>query len=171
VTAFPLFYTSASPSTAPTPLGSKGDSVHLDTLPPERNIYSQTSREDDGRLREAQEARCLVQYLQMQTATKGETNRAGFGKPQMLLGDVNMTMSRLGPQMDDIQQRLEGSRRSDILDRFSTIPYTNHHQRIHDGRLEGTGEWQFEKAEYRAWRESSCTGRSQLAGRLVLAGS
>jgi len=46
------------------------------------------------------------------------------------------------------------SKRSDILEWISTIPYRIRHTRISDNRLEGTGEWILEK-EYRNWRLSS----------------
>jgi len=46
----------------------------------------------------------------------------------------------------------------------STIPYTEHHKRISEGRLEGTGEWLFEREEYCAWRSSSVSKLLLLRG-------
>ena len=45
--------------------------------------------------------------------------------------------------------------RTDILEWISTVPYTNHHMRISDGRLKGSGEWILKKERYRTWREST----------------
>jgi len=35
--------------------------------------------------------------------------RVGFENPRMLLADINMTISRLGPQSGDMLQKLEGA--------------------------------------------------------------
>jgi len=56
------------------------------------------------------------------------------------------------------------SRRSKILEWISTTPYTSHHKRISDGRLEGTCEWIFENAEYCAWRTSGVSMLLLLRG-------
>jgi len=45
--------------------------------------------------------------------------------------------------------------RTGILGWISTVPYTNHHKRISDDRLEGTGEWILGKEKYRTWRAST----------------
>ena len=45
--------------------------------------------------------------------------------------------------------------RTEILEWISTVPYTNHHKRISDDRLEGTGEWILKKEKYRTWRAST----------------
>jgi hypothetical protein len=75
-----------------------------------------------------------------------------------------MTISHLGSQIDNIQQTLEGSRKSEILEWISKIPYTNHHKRISGGRLNSTGDWLFERTEYRAWRSSSASKLLLLQG-------
>ena len=67
------------------------------------------------------------------------------------------------------QQRLVthntlASRRSEILEWVSAIPYTEHHKRISKGRLEGTVEWLFKKEEYCAWRSSSVSKLLLLRG-------
>jgi len=57
-----------------------------------------------------------------------------------------------------------GSMRSKILKWISTIPYTNHHKWISEGRLEGTGEWPFKKNAYCSWRSSSVSKLLLLRG-------
>ena len=54
--------------------------------------------------------------------------------------------------------------RSEILEWISNIPYTSHHKHISEGRLKGTGEWLFEREEYRTWRSSSASKLLLLRG-------
>ena len=56
------------------------------------------------------------------------------------------------------------SKRFEILKWISSIPYTSHHRRICEGRLEGTGEWLFKREEYRTWRSSSASKLLLLRG-------
>ena len=57
-----------------------------------------------------------------------------------------------------------GSKRSEILDWISDVPYTSHHKRIGEGRLEGTGKWLLGRDEYRTWRSSSASKLLLLRG-------
>ena len=57
-----------------------------------------------------------------------------------------------------------GSKRSEILEWISDVPYTSHHKRIGEGRLEGTGKWICEREEYHAWRSSSASKLLLLRG-------
>ena len=57
-----------------------------------------------------------------------------------------------------------GSKRSEILEWISNIPYTSHHKRIAEGRLRGTGGWLLEREEYRTWRSSSASKLLLLRG-------
>ena len=56
------------------------------------------------------------------------------------------------------------SKRSEILEWISNIPYTSHHKLIGEGRLKGTGEWLFEREEYRTWRSSNASKLLLLRG-------
>ena len=57
-----------------------------------------------------------------------------------------------------------GSKRSEILKWISDMPYTSHHQRIHEDRLQDTGKWLFAREEYRMWRSSSASKLLLLRG-------
>ena len=57
-----------------------------------------------------------------------------------------------------------GSKRSEILEWISDVPYTSHHKRIGEGRLEGTGKWLLGRDEYRTWRSSSASKLLLLRG-------
>jgi len=56
------------------------------------------------------------------------------------------------------------SKRSEILRWISIIPYTEHHTRITAARLAGTGEWLFQKGEYKEWLSSSVSKLLLLRG-------
>jgi hypothetical protein len=56
------------------------------------------------------------------------------------------------------------SKRSEILRWISVIPYTEHHTRITAARLAGTGEWLFQKREYKEWLSSSVSKLLLLRG-------
>jgi hypothetical protein len=47
---------------------------------------------------------------------------------------------------------------------ISTIPYTEHHKRIKTTRLKDTGEWLFQKEEYKEWLSSSASKLLLLRG-------
>ncbi|KAI5841659.1 hypothetical protein BZA05DRAFT_360374, partial [Tricharina praecox] len=70
------------------------------------------------------------------------------------------------------------ARSSEILEWISTIPYTSHHRRISERRLQGTGDWIFRKAEYCTWKSSGVSmllllrgipgaGKTFLASRVI----
>ncbi|KAI5793675.1 hypothetical protein FPQ18DRAFT_291438 [Pyronema domesticum] len=80
------------------------------------------------------------------------------------LENINNTMLHIQPQLHNIQDWLEDSERSSILEWISTIPYPSHHKRISAGRLEGTGKWLFERQEYRMWISSSVSKLLLLRG-------
>ncbi|KAI5813147.1 hypothetical protein BZA77DRAFT_346624 [Pyronema omphalodes] len=81
-----------------------------------------------------------------------QATRDDFKDLRAQLKDMNDTMSLM-------KHFIEDSERSSILQWISAIPYSSHHRRISEGRLEGTGEWLFERQEYEEWISS---GESKL---------
>jgi hypothetical protein len=94
----------------------------------------------------------------------------GFEGPSNAVGKYqqhNIAYSTSTPQHTRLVRRYGGSsdvathceylltsvdnERSSILQWISMIPYTSHHKRISEGRLEGTGKWLFERQEYTTW--------------------
>ncbi|KAI5813444.1 hypothetical protein BZA77DRAFT_296034 [Pyronema omphalodes] len=71
------------------------------------------------------------------------------------LKNIDNIMSDIQPHLISIQHWLEDSDKSSILQWISDIPYTSHHKRISEERLEGTGNWLFEREEYTTWMSSS----------------
>ena len=98
------------------------------------------------------------------------------------LNNIHQTASEIRAQIDKMQEKLEGtkahlspnsdqsaytivgSRRVKILKWLSGVPYTDHHKRISEGRLDGTAEWLFIKKEYRTWRSLSTSKLLLLRG-------
>ncbi|KAI5776308.1 hypothetical protein EDC01DRAFT_625555, partial [Geopyxis carbonaria] len=58
----------------------------------------------------------------------------------------------------------QSTERLELLQWLSSIPYTNHHQRISDSRLEGSGDWILARKEYKEWRSSSASKLLLLRG-------
>lgn len=54
------------------------------------------------------------------------------------------------------------SRKLEILQWLSVVPYKEHHTLIDDDRLEGTGEWLLSKTEYKEWRQEGCAEDRRL---------
>ncbi|KAI5813161.1 hypothetical protein BZA77DRAFT_346635, partial [Pyronema omphalodes] len=77
-----------------------------------------------------------------------QATRDDFKDLRAQLKDMNGTMSLM-------KHFIEDSERSAILHWISAIPYISHHKRISEGRLEGTGEWLFERPEYEEWLSSN----------------
>ncbi|KAI5813266.1 hypothetical protein BZA77DRAFT_346375 [Pyronema omphalodes] len=84
-----------------------------------------------------------------------QANCDGFEYLRGQLKDMNDMISDIQPHLHNVQNWLEDSDRSAILQWISTIPYISHHKRISEERLEGTGEWLFERPEYEEWMSSS----------------
>jgi len=94
-----------------------------------------------------------------------------FKKLRALLDGLGAAASRFDIKIENISHMLEDmstglavSNRSQILEWISTIPYTSHHRKISEGRLDGTGEWLLARNEYRDWRESSASKLLLLRG-------
>ncbi|KAI5810371.1 hypothetical protein BZA77DRAFT_172525 [Pyronema omphalodes] len=84
-----------------------------------------------------------------------QANCDGFEHLRGQLKDMNDMISHIQPHLHNVQNWLEDSDRSAILQWISAIPYISHHKRISEERLEGTGEWLFERPEYEEWMSSS----------------
>ncbi|KAF8422189.1 hypothetical protein EV426DRAFT_535554, partial [Tirmania nivea] len=96
--------------------------------------------------------------------TEAQSTRTGFERLQKLLEDVHLTVSPFRPRLDAIEQKLERARKSEILQWISEIPYTEHHTRISESRLNGTTDWLFKREEYWNWRVTSASKLLLLRG-------
>lgn len=53
-----------------------------------------------------------------------------------------------------INYLLSETERVAILRWFSVIPYQGHHDLASEGRVAGTGQWLFQRKEFRHWQQS-----------------
>ncbi|KAI5792038.1 hypothetical protein FPQ18DRAFT_291967, partial [Pyronema domesticum] len=95
---------------------------------------------------------------------KAESTRTELAHLRTQLENINNTTLHFQPQLQNIQDWLEDSERSSILEWISTIPYLRHHELINAGRLEGTGQWLLERQDYRTWISSSVSKLLLLRG-------
>ncbi|KAI5808454.1 hypothetical protein BZA77DRAFT_329745 [Pyronema omphalodes] len=89
------------------------------------------------------------------SVAQAKSTRSDLQDLRTRLENMNNTISDIQPQLDNIQNWLEECDRSSILQWISEIPYTKHHKRISEERLEGTGQWLFERHEYKSWISSN----------------
>ncbi|KAI5784286.1 hypothetical protein FPQ18DRAFT_298011, partial [Pyronema domesticum] len=95
---------------------------------------------------------------------KAESTRTELAHLRTQLEHITNSTLHIQPQLHNIQDRLEDSERSSILEWISTIPYRSHHERINAERLEGTGKWLLEREDYRTWISSSVSKLLLLRG-------
>ena len=53
-----------------------------------------------------------------------------------------------------INYRPSETERIAILKWFSVVPYQSHHDLASEGRVSGTGQWLFQRKEFRHWEQS-----------------
>ncbi|KAI5815829.1 hypothetical protein BZA77DRAFT_264853, partial [Pyronema omphalodes] len=63
--------------------------------------------------------------------------------------ELRTKLENMNGKISNMQLWLEEFDRSSILQWISEIPYTKHHKRISEERLKGTGQWIFERQEYK----------------------
>lgn len=57
-----------------------------------------------------------------------------------------------------------GSKKLELLQWLSRIPYSSHHESVRNGRLEGSGLWLFEHPQYVQWKKSKSSSLLWLHG-------
>ncbi|KAI5792009.1 hypothetical protein EDC01DRAFT_746799, partial [Geopyxis carbonaria] len=101
-----------------------------------------------------------------------------FARVFEFLIKVTDSTARFESKLDAIHTELQKSKRSEILKWTSNVPYEQHHQRIKETRLDGTGEWILQRNEYQEWRASSSSmllllhgipgaGKTRLVSRVI----
>ncbi|KAI5810798.1 hypothetical protein BZA77DRAFT_161382 [Pyronema omphalodes] len=93
-----------------------------------------------------------------------QSTRTDLAHLRAQLENIDNKMLHIQPQLHNIQDWLEESERSSILEWISNTPYTSHHERINLRRLEGTGMWLLKRDDYRAWISSSVSKLLLLRG-------
>lgn len=64
----------------------------------------------------------------------------------------------------NIADTVLGSKKLELLQWLSKIPYSKHHESVRSGRLEGSGLWLFEHPQYVQWRKSRSSSLLWLHG-------
>ena len=91
----------------------------------------------------------------------------------MLLEDFSSAMSRIDENVTAVYERIQGkstakvlgllpqinqlsseTERIAILEWFSVIPYQGHHDLASENRVADTGQWLFQRKEFRHWQQS-----------------
>ncbi|KAH0557050.1 hypothetical protein GP486_005162, partial [Trichoglossum hirsutum] len=84
-----------------------------------------------------------------------------------ILLDFSRPINRMRDQISDLHDNLEKSKRKEVLDWLSAVPYSKHHKNTQKDRLKGSGSWLLGRAEFREWRKSSASSVLWLHGILI----
>jgi hypothetical protein len=91
-------------------------------------------------------------------------NQRGRAELKDLLRDLEKPINRVSTQLADLHDNLQSSKRREILNWMSSVPYEQHHGNIRRDRLESSGLWLLHKDEFRLWRKSSTSSILWLHG-------
>ena len=83
-----------------------------------------------------------------------------------LLHTINGPILRMTSQLNGIEDRLDKSKRFEILRWVSAQPYLEHHEQISKKALTGTGRWLLEDPLYAKWHKGSTSSLLWLHGKV-----
>ena len=83
-----------------------------------------------------------------------------------LLHTINGPILRMTSQLNGIEDRLDRSKRFEILRWVSAQPYLEHHEQISKKALAGTGRWLLEDPLYAKWHKESTSSLLWLHGKV-----
>ena len=83
-----------------------------------------------------------------------------------LLRTIDGPILRMSSQLNGIEDRLDRSKRFDILRWISAQPYLEHHDQISKKALAGTGKWLLEDPLYEKWHKESTSSLLWLHGKV-----
>ena len=83
-----------------------------------------------------------------------------------LLHTIDGPILRMSSQLNSIEDRLDRSRRFEILRWISAQPYLEHHEQISKKALAGTGKWLLEDPLYAKWHKGSTSSLLWLHGKV-----
>ncbi|KAH8649711.1 hypothetical protein BGZ60DRAFT_569767 [Tricladium varicosporioides] len=81
-----------------------------------------------------------------------------------LLADVDTPLRRMDDNLKNIQDDLQASKRSEILQWVSPEPYIQHHKQTKQDVLPGTGEWLLSDPVFKKWKIESASSVLWLHG-------
>ena len=83
-----------------------------------------------------------------------------------LLHTIDGPILRMSSQLNSIEDRLDRSKRFEILRWVSAQPYLEHHEQISKKALAGTGKWLLEDPLYATWHKGSTSSLLWLHGKV-----
>ena len=83
-----------------------------------------------------------------------------------LLHTIDGPILRMSSQLNGIEDRLDRSKRFEILRWVSAQPYLDHHEQISKKALAGTGKWLLEDPLYAKWHKGSTSSLLWLHGKV-----
>ena len=83
-----------------------------------------------------------------------------------LLHTIDGPILRMSSQLNSIEDRLDRSKRFEILRWVSAQPYLEHHEQISKKALAGTGKWLLEDPLYAKWHKGSTSSLLWLHGKV-----
>ncbi len=89
---------------------------------------------------------------------------ARYDDLRMQLSKMQQPISRIEQQLRDIQDGLKVTKRLDILQWLSPIPYKKHHEQTRKDILSGTGSWLLQEQQLLDWEVSSASSIMWLHG-------
>ncbi|KAJ0425000.1 hypothetical protein BJY00DRAFT_326112 [Aspergillus carlsbadensis] len=81
-----------------------------------------------------------------------------------ILRDMDAPLRRMGRTVDHIQDTLDASKRTSILQWLSAEPYQKHHKQTRSDFLSGTGAWLLADPIYKKWKDESASSILWLHG-------
>ena len=72
-----------------------------------------------------------------------------------LMNSLNQPLCRMADRLVKLHDNLAQEERLNIFRWLSTIPYTQHHENMRKGRLDGSGVWLFDHPDFQKWIHSS----------------
>ena len=81
-----------------------------------------------------------------------------------VLNTLQMPIHRMKRQLQMQQEYFDSKRRTEVLNWLSSIPYTQHHQRIYSDVLSGTGAWFLTEPRLVEWQALSSSSFIWLHG-------
>ncbi|KUJ19467.1 uncharacterized protein LY89DRAFT_491450 [Mollisia scopiformis] len=78
------------------------------------------------------------------------------------LGDLGI--DHINDQLTVLTKDLASTKKRELLDWISKIPYSEHHESVRKGRLKGSGIWLFEQTQYEEWRKSTSSSLLWIHG-------
>ncbi|KAI0202456.1 hypothetical protein F4808DRAFT_468565 [Astrocystis sublimbata] len=83
-----------------------------------------------------------------------------------LLEDLQKPLRRIDDGVSAILEKMSARERKRILNKFSTVPIGDQHQRRANSRTEGTGTWLLQHQEFLDWETSSSSSILWLNGKM-----